>query len=192
MKRVEIIEKKRLLDGFFKVDEAELRFERFDGTMSPTVRRLCLERGDSAAAILLDRERKKVILVSQFKYPTYEKGSGWLVETVAGAIDAHEEPAEAMKREIQEETGYAPTALEHISTFYVTPGGSSERIFLYYAEVNAGSRESGGGLEAEHEDIEVLEFAPEELFTKLEQGEIVDAKTIIGIMWLRRRLEGRS
>ena len=85
-----------------------------------------------------------------------------------------------------------PTALEHISTFYVTPGGSSERIFLYYGEIEAGSRKSSsGGQKVEHEDIEVLDFSPEELFTKLEQGEIDDAKTIIGIMWLRHRLEGR-
>lgn len=190
MKKVEIIDRKRVLDGFFKVDEAELRFERFDGKMSPVIRRLSFERGDSAAAILFDRERHKVILVNQFKYPTYEKGPGWIMETVAGAIDPGETHEAAMTRETREETGYVLTNLEPISTFYVTPGGSSERIFLYYAEVDGGSRESaGGGIASEHEDIEVLEFTPEELFGKLDSGEIADAKTIIAVMWLRRRLE---
>ena len=49
-RKVEIISRKRVLDDFFKVDEAYLRFERFDGTMSEVVRRLNFERGDWSGA----------------------------------------------------------------------------------------------------------------------------------------------
>lgn len=190
MKKVEILKKMRVFDGFFKLDEAVLCYERFDGAMSPAVRRLAFERGDSAAAILYDPERDRVILIDQFKYPTYGNGDGWLVEVVAGAIDPGEVPDAAVAREIAEETGYVPTKLAPISTFYVSPGGSSERIFLYYAEVNSESRASaGGGVASEHEDIETREFAPAELFDMLDKGEIADAKTIIAIQWLRRVME---
>ena len=64
-------EKKRILDDFFKVEEVHLSFEKFDGSMSPVVRRLNFERGDSVAALLYQKESDAVFLVNQFKYPAY-------------------------------------------------------------------------------------------------------------------------
>src|SRR2546426_629840 len=57
MPKVEVISRRRVFDDFFKIDEADLRFERYDGTMSEAVRRLNFERGDSAAALLSDAAR---------------------------------------------------------------------------------------------------------------------------------------
>src|SRR5688572_10147660 len=135
MKKVEIKSKRYLLDDFFKVEEVYLRYERYNGEMSEEVRRLNFERGDGVAAILFNRDSRRVILIEQFRYPTYEKGPGWVVEAIAGMLEEGEEPEEAMRRELPEEVGYQVDQLRHISTFYVSPGGSSERIFLYYAEV---------------------------------------------------------
>ena len=59
MRRVDVRRRRRLLDDFFKVDEAELSFECFDGSMTPPVRRLVFERGDSVAAVVFDRDAKK-------------------------------------------------------------------------------------------------------------------------------------
>jgi len=189
-KRIVIYGKRRVFDGFFKIDEAELSFERFDGKMSPAVRRLCFERGDSVAAILFDSERGKVLLVKQFKYPTYEKGLGWIVETVAGILEPGETPEAALRRETLEETGYEIALLEPIARFYVSPGGSSERIFLYYAEVRkTGKVGVGGGLTREHEDIKTVEYTPEELDHALASGEIQDAKTIIAVQWWQARFQ---
>src|SRR4051794_11788866 len=115
--------KKRILNDFFKVDEVHLSFEKFDGSMSPVVRRLNFERGDSVAAILHHREKGVVFLVNQFKYPTWEKGPGWLTEAVAGMIDPEEDAEDAVRREILEETGYRAGKLQHIANFYVSPGG---------------------------------------------------------------------
>ena len=79
--------------------------------------------------------------------------------------------------------------LEPIGTFYLTPGGSSERIFLYYATVSRGQRRGpGGGLEEEGESIEVLEWPEDEVWRSIDAGRIADAKTLVGLMWLRRRL----
>ena len=189
-KRIVIYEKRRVFDGFFKIDEAELSYQRFDGKMSPPVKRLCFERGGSVAAILFEVERRKLLLVRQFRYPTYEKDSGWIVETVAGILEPGETPEAALRRETLEETGYEIALLEPIASFYVSPGGSSERILLYYAEVlKTGKVGIGSGVTGENEDIKTVEYSPEELDYALASGEIQDAKTIIAIQWWQRRFK---
>jgi nudix-type nucleoside diphosphatase (YffH/AdpP family) len=189
MKKVIIEQKKRIFDDFFKIEETQLRYEQFDGQMSPVVRRLNFERGDSVAALIFNPEQQHIILVNQFKYPTFEKGPGWITETIAGMVGKDESPESAVRREIMEETGYSVLRLEHISTFYVSPGGSSERIILYYAEAGESSKIGpGGGVITENEDIINVELTIEEALEQIESGEIVDAKTILGILWLANRL----
>ena len=100
-------------------------------------------------------------------------------------IERGETPEEAIQREIHEETGYKADQVEHISTFYVSPGGSSERIMLYYAAVSgAGPSDGYGGLASENEDIKLIEIPVADAFGQLRRGEIADAKTIIALMWL--------
>jgi nudix-type nucleoside diphosphatase (YffH/AdpP family) len=193
MHKVQIQQKKRILDDFFKVEEVHLRYERFDGQMSPVVRRLNFERGDSVAAIIFDPKSQHILLVNQFKYPAYEKGQGWITETVAGMLDEDESPESAARREVEEETGYKVLKLEHISTFYVSPGGSSERIILYYAEVEETNKiKAGGGLAGENEDIMTVELSLAEALQQIQSGEIADAKTIVGILWLHNRFTQNS
>jgi len=187
--KVKIEQTKRLFDDFFKIDEAVLRWERFDGTMSDTTRRLCFERGDSVAAVVFNRDTRKVILVNQFRYPTYEKGPGWMSEVVAGVLEPDESPETTIQREILEEIGYEVCELVYISSFYLSPGGSTERIMLYYAEVdNEGKVSDGGGLESEHEDIWIEELTLQEVETALSSKQYQDAKTVIGLLWLLNNL----
>ncbi len=189
MKKVEIENKRVLFKDIFTITETNLRFEQFNGQMSQSVRRLIFERGDSVAALLLNRDTQQVILIEQFRYPTYEKGPGWLYEVVAGMIDEGEQAEDAMRREIHEEIGYQAHELTHIATFYVSPGGSSERILLYYAEVGAADRVSpGGGKVSEHEDIRQVELTLPELWKALENNDLADAKTLIAVQWLQSRL----
>ena len=186
MRRVEVISRKRVLDDFFKVDEARLRFERYDGTMSEVVRRLNLERGDAAAALLVDVGRRTIHLVEQFMYPTLEKAGGWIDTVVAGMIDAGETPEQAIRREILEEAGFEAQRVEPIASFFVSPGGSSERIFLFCALVSEAARRSaGGGLASENEDIRVVEWRLDDFLARLEAGGLQDAKTIIAGYWLK-------
>ena len=189
MKKVSIENKRYILEDVFKVDEAYLRYEKFNGEMSGTVRRISLERGDSVAILIFNTNTNKIILVSQFRYPSYKKGDGWPIEAIAGIIDTDEKAEEAARREVQEEAGLNITALEHITTFYPSPGGSSERIFLYYSEVSREQSKDGdvGGLLCEGEDIKSYEVTLEEALGKIKSGEIMDAKTIIAIYWLENR-----
>ena len=189
VKKVFIEEKKYVLDDFFKVEEAHLRFEQFNGEMSPLIRRFTFERGDSAAVLVFNLDTQKIIFTNQFRYPTYDNGHGWITEIIAGMVDPGESPEESARRELQEESGLNISAIEHICTFYTSPGGSSEQIFLYYAEVSGefARYSKTGGLLNHGEDIISFEFSLDEALDKIKTGEIRDAKTIAGIYWLENR-----
>ena len=190
MKKVSIEQKKYIFEDIFKIEEAHLRFEKFNGEMTDPVRRISLERGDSVAVVILNLTTNKIILVSQFRYPSYNNGQGWLIETIAGMVDPGESPEETARREVEEEIGLNISTLEFISTFYPSPGGSSERIHLFYSEVSGENAKykGTGGLISEGEDIKAEELSLEEALGKVRSGEIMDAKTIIGIYWLENRL----
>lgn len=188
--------KHRLLDAFFAVDEYKVSYEQFDGQMSPERQILVFERGDAVAALLYDPDRRAVITVKQFRLPTHEKGRGrgWLIEAVAGMIDtdeagkAKETPLQCLAREVLEETGYQLTHATPIATFFSSPGGSSELIYLFFAEVRATGRATeGGGLAAEGEDIEIVEFTADDFFRRLTAGEFEDPKLIIAGQWFMAR-----
>ncbi len=186
--RVEIIDEHEVFDrSIFTIREARLRFERYDGTMSREVVRLNLDRGDSVAALVHDTADDCFVFTEQFRYPAYSnRGPGWMIEIPAGMVDERESADEAARREIREEVGYGAVSLQPIGAFYVSPGGSSERVQLYYAVVDGGGRTApGGGLAHEEEDIRVVRLTPQQSLEELEQGAVVDAKTIIALQWFK-------
>ncbi|MFZ1107687.1 MAG: NUDIX domain-containing protein [Rhodomicrobium sp.] len=191
--RVEIVNPRRLLDAFFKVDEYTVSHERFDGAMSEPRPILVFERGDAVAALLYDPERRVVITVHQFRLPTREKGQGrgWLIEAVAGMIPTDESgkpvetPMQTLIREVREETGYQLTRATAVARFFSSPGGSTELIYLYYAEVRKVDKKAeGGGLATDGEDIEIVEYPIEDFFARLTRGEFEDPKLIVAGQWL--------
>lgn len=185
-KAVKIIRK---TDGYkkaiFKIEEVTLRYKRYDGTMSPELLRLNLERGDSVAALLHDPSANTIILIEQFRYSTYLKDGGWIIELPAGIVEAGENPVETIKRELIEEVGYHAALLHPIHTFYVSPGGTSERVFLYYARLGERIDGEGGGLFREGEDIKTIATTVDDALVMLRQGKIIDAKTVIALQWLQ-------
>ncbi len=186
MGTVDVRSVRTLFDGYFKLYEAEFTYQLSDGRMSEPVRRLSLERGDSAAAVIVDEGAGTALLARQFRYPAVTRGGpGWLLELVAGSIEEGETSEACIRREIVEELGYETLSLRPISTFYTSPGGSSERIHLFHATVSSGSRVgSGGGNAAEQEDVELVEIPLTQVPELLASGQIVDAKTMIGLSWL--------
>jgi ADP-ribose pyrophosphatase len=155
--------------------------------MSDELVRISLNRGDSAAVVMVDPAAGTVILTEQFRYPTYGRTSGWILEIPAGTVEDDEahDPAQTLRREVMEEIGYTVRQVRHVYTFYVSPGGTSERILLYYAQVSPKDQTSrGGGLISEGEDIRILRLPVDAALSKLTAGEITDAKTIIGLQWL--------
>jgi nudix-type nucleoside diphosphatase (YffH/AdpP family) len=192
--RVEIRRQRRLFDDFFKVDEVVVSHQRIDGKMSDEQRRLVFERGDAVAALLYNPENNSVVLVDQFKLPVLigrrrdnpATMAGWITEAVAGMINQDETPEEAIIRETYEETGYRIDSPQLISMFFSSPGGTSERIFLYYAEITEKARAGQGGGVGD-EDVRVVHKPAQELFARLADGEIEDPKLAIAAAWLQER-----
>ncbi len=191
-KRVDIVSETEIFKKLiFRVVEGRFRFQRYDGNMSDEIVRLNLDRGDSVAAVLHDTTDDTIVLTEQYRYPTHGKGPGWMLELPAGVLDADEKPEQSVRREIVEEVGYEVSSMEPICTFYVSPGGTSERILLFYARVTPSARISaGGGVASEGEDIRTVHIPVAEALARVRDGDIVDAKTIIGLQWLE--LESRS
>ncbi len=184
MKKVEVKSQQLIFDDFFKIQEAHLSFEQYDSRMSPLVRRLSFERGDSVAALVHHTEKQQFIFIEQFRYPSYTRGEGWIMELVAGGLAQTEDPQAAIIREIEEEIGYCVNEVEKVGEFYPSPGGSSEKIFLYYAKVNESQKTSeGGGLLQENEDIKKVFLNIEESLFNLQMLRFVDAKIIIALQW---------
>jgi len=195
LRKVEIRKKTRIFDDFFKIDELVVAYQKCDGSMSADQRRLVFERGDAAAVLLFNTDRKCVVLVDQFKAPTLGKGlgGGWITEAVAGMVERYETPETAAVRETMEETGYKISALRPIAKFFSSPGGTSECIYLYYAEVRDIDKVGkGGGIEAEGEDIQVKEVPLDELLEMVKCNRIEDPKLLIGALWLGEELKGRA
>ncbi len=196
--RAVIERERRVFDDFFKIDEFLVSHERIDGTMSAGQKRLVFERGDAVAVLLLNVDIKSVVLVEQFRVAVLvgrrrddqSTPDGWIIETVAGVIDANETPEAAAIREVFEETGYQIQQPQLISRFFSSPGGTSERVFLYFAEVTDTDRiGKGGGVD--DEDVKVVQLAIDELFDQLDHGSIEDSKLLIGANWLQHRLKLR-
>lgn len=184
----------RVFDDFFKIDKATLQHEKFDGTMTPELTRLNFNRGHSVAIILYNPDTKSVILTRQFRFPAYfsDKEKGWLLEVIAGMLEKDENPEEALQREIFEETGFQVPRMEFINEFFVSPGGSSEKIYLYFGVVTRKHQVgNGGGLKKEGEDIRIEEIPFEQALEMVQQGKISDAKTIIALLWLEKQLKIR-
>lgn len=179
--------------GFFTLEKAKLQFEKFDGTTSEEVVRENFYRGDSVAALVYDSKNKLVLLERQFRYPVYavEPDAAWITELVAGSMASGEEPSETLLRELEEEVHLevAKKKLNFISTFFVSPGGTSERIYLYAVDVKLDTMTfEQGGLDEEAEDIEIILLPFDEAFAMLTDGAIKDAKTIIALQWLQQKI----
>ncbi|NLG51558.1 MAG: NUDIX domain-containing protein [Chloroflexi bacterium] len=185
--RVEIKSVERVFDGFFAVDRAEFVHEKYDGTMSKPTTRLLMERGDSVGVVLYDRERRRVLLVQQFRFPAYVRnGPGWLWEIIAGMVDKGRAPEEVAQKEAEEEAGMQVGRVWPMLTVFPSPGGSSERIRLYMAPARLDGIRRTAGSPDEGEDILVRDWGLDEALDMIDKGQIVDAKTVIALQYLAR------
>ena len=185
--RVEILDKTVCYDGFFRLERYRLRHRLFSGAWSRVLTRELFERGHAAAVLPYDPALDVVVLVEQFRIGALEApGSPWLLEIVAGIIDhAGETPEDVVRREAVEEANCQIQELVHICDYFVSPGGTSERISLFCGRVDATG--SGGlhGLADEAEDIRVIVVPFAEAIEQLHAGKINSAAPIIALQWLQ-------
>ena len=153
-----------------------------------TMEREILNSQDAAAVLPYDPDRRKVILVRQFRAPVmHVEERSHIMETVAGMLDGGE-PEDTARREAMEEAGLRLGALEPVGRAWSAPGITTERLSMFLAPYAGADRVGeGGGLAEEHEEIEVLEIGIDELAGMLERNAIDDMKTLILAQALRLR-----
>lgn len=194
-KSFEILERKTVYDGFFRLEQFTLRHTLFNGGWSQPIHRELFRRGEGAAVLLYDPDRDEVVLIEQFRIgAVYQPERAWLLEIVAGAVEEGETAAEVAIREAEEEAGCNIVELMEIQRFYSTPGGFAERITLFCGRIDAAGVGGIHGLDEEGEDILVSALKSEQVFQWLEEGRIESAIPIIAIQWLyihRERLRAR-
>ncbi|HMA13182.1 MAG TPA: NUDIX domain-containing protein [Kiloniellaceae bacterium] len=183
--RIEVRDKTTAFKGYFQVDRYRLRHRKFDGGWTEEMTREVFERGHAAAVLLYDPQRDAVVLIEQFRPGAYAAGlEPWLIEVVAGIIEAGETPEGVVEREALEEAGCAVTALHPIGRFIASPGACSETVAVFCGRVD--SQGAGGihGLDHEHEDIRVLVLSRAEAVERVAAGAIANLPAVVSLQWL--------
>jgi len=182
--RVDLEKRKRAFQGYFAIDRYHLRHEQFGGGMAPPVSREIFERGHAVCVLPYDAVRDEVVLIEQFRPGPFaaDDPAPWLIETVAGIIEAGEDAQTVARREAVEESGLTLGRLVPLSTQYMSPGGSSETIQLFIGECDC--TQAGGlhGLAEEGEDIRVFTLPFAEGLAMAQDGRIRNAMTTIALM----------
>lgn len=185
---VRITAEEMLSDNWYLLKKYSFDLQRRDGSWQAQTREV-YDRGNGATILLYNRERRTVLLIRQFRMPTYVNDhSGYLIETAAGLLD-NASPEQRIRLEAEEETGYRVGAVEKVYEAFMSPGSVTERLHFFIGEYSPDDRTGdGGGLEEEGEDIEVLELGYQQALDMVRSGEIVDGKTIMLLQYLELRL----
>lgn len=172
-------------EGYFRIDRYRLRHRLFAGGWSGEVVREVFERGHAAALLPYDPLRDEVVLIEQFRIGAFAAGGpAWLVEVIAGIIEAGETPEDVARREAAEEAGLEIGALEPITTFFVSPGGTTQTTALFVGRVDSATAGGIHGLDDENEDIRVTAMPFAEAMAMCADGRIHEAATLIALQWL--------
>lgn len=182
---VEILDKTTSFRGFFTMNTYKIRHRLFNGGWSDVVTREMFERGHAAVVLPYKVDTDQLVLVEQFRLGALAtSASPWLLEAVAGMFGPNESAEDVARREAHEEAGLTLGRIEPMLSYLSSPGGTTERIHLYVAEVLGDVTPGVFGLADEHEDIRVHLFSRHDALALLSQGVIDNAATVIALQWL--------
>jgi len=177
--RVRVEKVEVLSDNWYVLRKATFDWRRSDGSWQRQERE-AYDRGNGAAILLYDEERRTVVLVKQFRYPVFT--NGWkdlLVEVPAGLLD-NAAPEERIRAEAEEESGFRVRDVRRVFEAYMSPGSVTEKLYFFVGRYRPEDRVAeGGGLHEDGEDIEMIEPTIDEALAMIERGEICDGKTIM-------------
>lgn len=181
---VEVLTTSPLYDGFFKMVQYKLKHRLFAGGWSSEVTREMFERGHAVAVLPYDPVTQEFVLIEQFRLGAMATSqSPWLIEVIAGMIDAGYSPEEVCHKEAREEAGIELQHLTKACSYLSSPGGTTERLHIYIAQTDATQAEGLHGVEHESEDILVHRIAQEQAKEWLENGRIDNAAAIIALQY---------
>jgi len=126
-----------------------------------------------AAAIVPMKDEETVLLIRQYRHAA----GGYILEIPAGTLRPGEDPGVCAARELEEEIGFRPSALEPLVIFFTTPGFTDEVIHIYKA-----TGLTPGKQNLDHDEVlEVVELPLREAISRIGDGTIRDGKTIVGL-----------
>jgi ADP-ribose diphosphatase len=178
----------RRYSNFFAAEEMDLQYRRYDGQLSPVLNRGAQILGQAVVVLPYDVARDAVLLVQQFRAPVFMGGdpSPWIQEPVSGLIDPGENAEFAAHREAMEEAGLNLLRLEKVGGLYSSTGANSEFVHMFVGLADFNSRQSGGGLAEEGEDIRGEIVAYDDLIKGVDQGRYCDMPLVTTALWLAR------
>ncbi len=173
--------------NYFLLEEQDLRFRRFDGSLSPVVNRAGFVGGDAVTVLPYDPKRDTVLLVEQFRIGPYMRGdpNPWVLEPIAGRVDPGEAVETTARREALEEADLSLGVLHYVSGHYPSPGAVTEFVYAYVAEADLdGAHGRIAGLSSEAENIRSHVVSFERLMEMVESGEAGAGPLVVSAYWL--------
>lgn len=183
---VRLLKEETVYSGYFSMRRVTLEHRLFAGGWSPPLVREIFERGDAVAVLPYHPPTDSLVLIEQFR-PGALRGddSPWMLELVAGVVEAGESDTDVAHRETMEETGCEVSELLPIATVLPSAGACTEQVRLFCGRVS--SQEIGGlhGLESEGEDIRVHQVPRVEALALMAANRIPNGHTLIALQWLQ-------
>lgn len=147
-----------------------------------TVREIVEHPGGAVVVALF--ENNDLLLIKQYRHPFAKE----VIELPAGKLDKGEDPLHCAQRELQEETGYASTEWKKLTAIYTTPGFCNEVLHIFEAK-NIHLSDKGQALEEGEASIQLVRLPMNDALAMIERQEIVDGKTIVGILMSAGRVK---
>lgn len=180
------------LDGaFYKFGSMSVSHRQFDGTPSSDLQREGFFGFDAAIVLPFDPVLDRVLLVEQFRVGPYLRSDAnpWMLEPVAGMVDAGEFPQDAARRELAEEAGISIAELVQMFNFYPSPGGTTEHFYCYLGVCDLSYVQQFGGMPHEAEDLRLHSIDRTDALNLIETGELSAGPIIAMLYWLDRNLD---
>lgn len=176
--RIKNVQSELLSDNWYVLRKFSYDLIKRNGERQPQTREV-YDRGNGATILLYSKIKKTVLLIKQFRMPTYVNGNstGMLLETCAGLLD-NDSPEDCIRKEAIEETGFAVGKVDKLFEAYMSPGSVTEIVHFFAAEYDESQRQNAGG-GVDDEDIDVLEVPFSQALDMIKDGRIKDGKTIM-------------
>ncbi|MFC0201618.1 NUDIX domain-containing protein [Paracoccus rhizosphaerae] len=184
---VRVVERRTRFSGYFAVEEHRLSHALHEGGHSDPVTREAFLMGDAAVLLPWDPQRDRVLLVDQFRFAPAVRGDPqpWLLEPVAGRVDAGEAVEDALRREAREEAALDVGRMFPAASVYPSPGAVCEFIYHYVGIADLPDGSAGvHGAESEAEDIRGHLMPRRQLSDMVRDGQITNGPLVLLSLWL--------